>query len=190
MSKKHPPSTHASSEKSLHTRNLWLLRAAGAFILLAGVITILYWVGYNAYAEVAEWATPGSHEALIYEGETYYFSGQIGKKGLTKAKYPIDELLGQVKDDGVPVTTEPVTTSAPETEEAPPEETDTDEETEVIETLPESVIPPMGADLFTEGDHAYVLYSVKDKPEFLIVFEKDGEMYLYYREDVENPVRK
>ncbi len=151
-------------------RALFTLRAVGAFLLLAALVALLYWWGYNAYLPVAEWSEPGSHEALIYEDATYYRAGMIGKKGLTKARYPMDKVLGQVKDDGVPVLTE-AATLPPDAEEG--------------ETL--KVTPPNG-DPTLARDSAYVLYSVKDKENFLIVLETDGEYYLYYHESIENPV--
>ena len=95
----------------------------------------------------------------------------------------------------VPETTVPETTeetesettaeTAEETEEPDPLDTETAEETE---TLPESVVPPAGAGLFTDKDHAYILYSVKDKSEYLLVLEADGEYYLYYREGAKDPL--
>ena len=166
---------------------LFALRAVIAFVLLGILLGVLYWWGFHSYPTVAEWAEPGSHEAFVYDGVTYHRSGVIGKRGLTLKKYPIDEILGKVKDDGVPLTTAPETTAetAEETEEPDPLETETAEETE---TLPESVVPPAGAGLFTDKDHAYILYSVKDKSEYLLVLEADGEYYLYYREGAKDPL--
>ena len=172
----------ASSKKSL----ILILRAVCAFVLLGALIALLYWWGYDSYPDVSKWVEPGNHDALIYNGETYYLSGQIGKKGLTKSKYPIDQVLGQVKDDGVPVTTEPVTTAEAETEEEPwPEETEFEEETE---TELESVVPPAGAGLFSNSKHAYILYSVEKNEQYLILLEADGQYYLYYNEAVSNPL--
>lgn len=163
---------------------LFALRAVIAFLLLGVLLGVLYWWGYNAYPSVAEWVTPGDHSAFVYEGETYYRSGVIGKKGLTLKKYPIEEILGKVKDDGVPVT-EPETTEEEMTVPPPyPQEPETFEE----ESLPESVEPPFGAELFDRKDHAYILYSVKEKPDFLLLLEADGEYYLYYREGTHNPL--
>lgn len=166
-------------------RSLWLaLRAVGAFALLGVLIALLYWWGYNSYPDVAEWAEPGNHDAFIYEGETYYLAGQINKKGLTKATYPMDKLLGQIKDDGTPIATEPETETETETEEVDPEDTETPEETE---TAIESVVPPAGADLFQNRKHAYILYTVEKKEQYLLLLQEDGEYYLYYREGTENP---
>ena len=163
---------------------LLALRAVIAFLLLGVLLGVLYLWGYRSYPTVAEWAEPGNHDALIYDGETYYRSGVIGKKGLTLKKYPIEDILGRVKDDGVPVT-EPETTEEAMTVPPPyPQETETFEE----ESLPESVATPPGAGLFTRKDHAYILYSVEEKPEFLLVLEADGEYYLYYREGTHNPL--
>ncbi len=186
------PNVHNPSEtpnKGSANRSLWfVLRVMSAFVLMGLLIAVLHWWGFNSYRDVAEWAEPGSHEALIYNDETYYLSGQIGKRGLTKSKYTKDKLLGQVKDDGTPVSTEPVTTAEPETEEDfYLEDPEFWEEIET-ETELESVIPPVGAKLFESGAHAYILYTVEDKADFLILLEEDGEYYLYYREGTPNPL--
>lgn len=175
-------------------RALFALRAVIAFVILGILLAVLYWWGFRSYPDVAEWVTPGDHSAFVYQDETYYLSGVIGKRGLTLKKYPIDKMIGQVKDDGVPVSTEPVTTVEPETDAPlPPDETDEweDYETEPpeeTETAIESVVPPFGADLFEEKEHAYVLYSVEDQSDFLLLLGEDGEYYLYYREGVRDPL--
>ena len=175
-------------------RALFTLRAVIAFVILGILLAVLYWWGFRSYPDVAEWVTPGDHSAFVYQDETYYLSGVIGKRGLTLKKYPIDKMIGQVKDDGVPVTTEPVTTVEPETDAPlPPDETDEWEDyetepTEETETAIESVVPPFGADLFEEKEHAYVLYSVEDQSDFLLLLGEDGEYYLYYREGVRDPL--
>lgn len=175
-------------------RALFALRAVIAFVILGILLAVLYWWGFRSYPDVAEWVTPGDHSAFIYDGETYYLSGVIGKRGLTLKKYPIDKMIGQVKDDGVPVTTEPVTTVEPETDAPlPPDEIDEWEDyetepTEETETAIESVVPPFGADLFEDKEHAYVLYSVEDESDFLLLLGEDGEYYLYYREGVRDPL--
>ncbi len=162
-----------------------VLRGVIAFALLGLLILLLYRWGYDSYKDVAEWVVPGDHSALIYQDETYYLAGRIGQKGLSKSKFAMDKVLGQVKDDGAPVTTEPVTTAEPEPEEEYfPEDTDEWEETE---TTLESVDPPAGAELFENTDHTYILYNVKENEGFLILLEKDGQYYLYYREDKNNP---
>ena len=179
--------------KPKQKRALFALRAAIAFVLLGMLLAVLYWWGFNSYRDVAEWVTPGDHSAFVYDGETYYLSGVIGKRGLTLKKYPIDKIVGQVKDDGVPVITEPVTTAESETEEplSPDETYEEDLETEAAvetETAIESVVPPFGAGLFAEKDHAYVLYSVEDNDDFLLLLGDDGQYYLYYREGVKDPL--
>ena len=70
-------------------------------------------------------------------------------------------------------------------EEIDPLDTEFWEETE---TLPESVIPPAGAELFEDKKHAYILYSVKDMEDFLLLLDADGEYYLYYREGATDPL--
>ena len=163
---------------------LFILRAVIAFVLLGALLAVLYWWGYGSYRDVAEWVEPGDHSSFVYQDEIYYLSGVIGKRGLTLKKYAIDKIVGQVKDDGTPVMTEPAT--LPETEKDPdPVDTEFWEE---IETLPESVIPPSGAELFEDKKHAYILYSVKDMEDFLLLLDDDGEYYLYYREGAQNPL--
>jgi hypothetical protein len=51
---------------------LLALRAVIAFILLGALVAVLYWVGYDAYPDVAEWREPGYRDAVIMDGETYY----------------------------------------------------------------------------------------------------------------------
>ncbi|MBQ9151834.1 MAG: hypothetical protein IJX72_06255 [Clostridia bacterium] len=176
------------STETKQKRALFALRAIIAFVLLGVLLAILYWWGFHSYRDVAEWVEPGNHDAFVYEGETYYLSGVIGKRGLTLKKYPIDKIVGQIKDDGTPVTTEPVTLPETETvEETDPIDAETLEETEPVTEL-ESVIPPAGAALFEEDKHAYILYSVEDNEDFLLLLEADGEYYLYYREGAKDPL--
>ena len=144
-------------------RAFFLPRAVVAFILLFALIAGLYLVGFRSWREVAEWGENSDHTALIYKEETYLLTGQIGKKGLTLKKYPIDKVLGQVRDDGSVMTTEEVTFP---------------EETEEGETL--KVTPPDGTPTLPH-EHTYILYSVKDMEDYLLVLEKDGEYYLYQK---------
>ena len=141
----------------------FILRAVVAFVLLFALIAGLYLVGFRSWREVAEWGENSDHTALIYKEETYLLTGQIGKKGLTLKKYPIDKVLGQVRDDGSVMTTEEITFP---------------EETEEGETL--KVTPPDGTPTLPHG-HTYILYSVKDQEDYLLVLEKDGEYYLYQK---------
>ena len=141
----------------------FILRAVIAFVLLFALIAGLYLVGFRSWREVAEWGENSDHTALIYKEETYLLTGQIGKKGLTLKKYPIDKVLGQVRDDGSVMTTEEITFP---------------EETEEGETL--KVTPPDGTPTLPH-EHTYILYSVKDQEDYLLVLEKDGEYYLYQK---------
>jgi hypothetical protein len=141
----------------------FILRAVIAFVLLFALIAGLYLVGFRSYRKVAEWGENSDHTVLIYEDETYVLEGQIGKKGLTLKKYPIDKVLGQVRDDGSVMTTEEITFP---------------EETEEGETL--KVTPPDGTPTLPH-EHTYILYSVKDMEDYLLVLEKDGEYYLYQK---------
>ena len=157
---------------------LFMLRAVIAFVLLCLLCGVLYWWGYHGYGKTAEWIEPGHHEAFVLDGVTYYRVGQIGKKGLTEKKYARDAIVGYVADDGLPMVTEPVT--EPVTDEADDEyaDTETGEETELI-TEPVTVIPPKGAELFGEDRHTFVIYSVKDMDDCLLLLESDGNYYLY-----------
>lgn len=141
----------------------FILRAVVAFVLLFALIAGLYLVGFRSWREVAEWGENSDHTALIYKEETYLLTGQIGKKGLTLKKYPIDKVLGQIRDDGSVMTTEEITFP---------------EETEEGETL--KVTPPDGTPTLPH-EHTYILYSVKDQEDYLLVLEKDGEYYLYQK---------
>ena len=144
-------------------RAFFLLRAVGAFALLLGLLALLYLWGYHSYPTVAEWEAESNHEALIYEDETYVLVGVIGKKGLNLKKYPIDKVLGKIKDDG--------SIMMPETVTLPPD-------TEEGETL--KITPPDG-DPTLPHEHTYILYSVEDQEDYLLVLEKDGEYYLYQK---------
>ena len=173
----HMETTHAPKPK----RALFALRAVIAFVLLGLLMAGLYYFAFNGYRTVAEWGEPGDHSTLIYEEETYELVGVIGKKGLNLKKYPIDKILGQVRDDGLPKLTETEELTETEPPEDEPEETPEGETTEE-ETEPVTVIPPKGAELFESNrDHAYVLYSVQDQEDYLLVLEPDGEYYLYCR---------
>ena len=151
-----------SETNTKQKRAFFLLRATVAFVLLLALIAGLYIWGYRSWPSVAEWADEdGGHNALVYEGETYTLVGVMGKGNLTDKNYPMDKVLGQVKNDG--------STMATETETLP-------EETEEGETL--AVIPPDG-DPTLPAEHTYILYSVTKKPDYLIVLEQDGAYYLY-----------
>ncbi|MBP3666916.1 MAG: hypothetical protein J6K29_07670 [Clostridia bacterium] len=139
----------------------FLLRAVIAFVLLFALIAGLYLLAFRGWRDVAEWGKDSNHELLLYEDDTYVLIGIIGKKGLTEKKYPIDKVLGQVKDDGTLMTTEEPTLPA---------------DTEEGETI--KVTPPDGTPTVPH-EHAYILYSVKDMEDHLLVLGKDGAYYLY-----------
>lgn len=141
----------------------FLLRAVIAFILLFALIAGLYLVAFRSFRKVAEWEEGSDHTVLVYKDETYVLVGVLGKKGLNLKKYPIDKVLGQVRDDGSVMTTEEVTFP---------------EETEEGETL--KVTPPDGTPTLPH-EHTYILYSVEDQEDYLLVLEKDGEYYLYQK---------
>ena len=141
----------------------FLLRAVIAFVLLFALIAGLYLVAFRSFRKVAEWEEGSDHTVLVYKDETYVLTGQIGKKGLNLKKYPIDKVLGQIRDDGSVMTTEEITF---------PEET---EEGETLKVTPPDGTPPL------PHEHTYILYSVKDQEDYLLVLEKDGEYYLYQK---------
>lgn len=163
-------------------RALFILRAVIAFVLIGVLLAVLYQVAFKSYSTVAEWGEPGNHDTLIYDGETYALVGVLGKNGLNLKKYPIDEIIGKVHDDGLPKLTEAETTAETAPEEPEPPETEEGETLPETETEAVTVIPPKGAELFESmRDHAYILYRVKDQEDYLLVLEPDGEYYLYRR---------
>ena len=144
-------------------RAFFTLRAIIAFVLLMALIVGLYLVGFRSWREVAEWGENSNHEVLIYEEETYVLVGQLGKKGLNLKKYPIDKVLGQVEQDGTLMTT---------AEETLPADT---EEGETVKVTPPDGTPTV------PHEHTYIVYSVKDQEDYLLVLELDGEYYLYQK---------
>ena len=187
MSTTNPQNTPVSQRSTLVRGLLWTARILLVFALLGALLALIYGLGYHSYREVAKWAEPGSHDTLIYGEETYYLAGKASQKGVAKPKYPTDKILGRVYDDGIPVVTEPETTAETDPLPPDPEETETEEETD---PPVESVSPPPGAQLFREDKHVYVIYSVQKQEDMLLVLEKDGEFYLYYREGTDNPMEK
>ena len=157
---------------------LLALRAVIAFILLGALVAVLYWVGYDAYPDVAEWRELGYRDAVIMDGEIYRLEGRANTN-----KYPLGDLLGEAKDDGVAEITEAATeapteedledvTDAPELDTVP-EET----ETETYEELPEEVVS------FVKGDHAYLVYAVDKEEGKILILYPDGKYYLYCLEE-------
>ena len=144
-------------------RGFLTLRAIMAFLILAALIVGIYLVGFRSWREVAQWGENSNHEVLIYKEETYELVGVIGSKGLTKDKYPIHKVVGQVKQDGTLMTTAEETLP-PDAEEG--------------ETL--KVTPPDGTPTVPH-EHTYIVYAVKDKEDYLLVLEADGEYYLYQK---------
>ena len=134
-----------------------------AFLILAALILGIYLLGFRSWRDVAQWGENSNHEVLIYEEETYELVGVIGSKGLTKDKYPIHKVVGQVKQDGTFMTT------AEET--LPPDAP----EGETLETTPPDGTPTV------PHEHTYIVYAVKNMEDYLIVLEKDGEYYLYQK---------
>ena len=138
-------------------------RAIIAFALLMALIVGLYHLGFRSWREVAQWGEDSNHEILIYEEETYVLIGQIGKKGLNLKKYPIHKVLGQVEKDGTLMTT---------AEETLPADT---EEGETVKVTPPDGTPTV------HHEHTYIVYSVKDQEDYLLVLEDNGEYYLYQK---------
>ena len=138
-------------------------RAIIAFALLMALIVGLYHLGFRSWREVAQWGEDSNHEILIYEEETYVLVGQLGKKGLNLKKYPIHKVLGQVEKDGTLMTT---------AEETLPADT---EEGETVKVTPPDGTPTV------PHEHTYIVYSVKDQEDYLLVLEDNGEYYLYQK---------
>lgn len=140
------------------------LRALLAFVVLALILVGIYLWGFRSYAVVAEWVKPGSHDALMYEGELYQCVGPLTEKGrYTFSKYPMDAIVGKVYDDGTPVVTEAPT--------LPPDA----ESGETVELIPPYRDPSLAR------EHPFVLYSVKNKENILILLESDDQYSLYFR---------
>ncbi len=168
-------------------RAWFTLRAIGATLILALLLGVIYLAGYRAYPTVAEWSEPGNHDAFVYKEDTYHLAGVLGKRGLLEKNYPIDKLIGKVHDDGVP-TEEP---TEPETEtETIPADTDEPWDTEDPADTEAVTKPPKNADPTLARDHAYVLYSVEGKEEYLLLLAEDGKLYVYYREGTDNPIKQ
>ncbi len=178
--------TKTKTKSPASRRWLWGLRALVAFFLMALLLVGLYRWGYRSYKEVAVWVTPGSHEALIYEEETYLLGGQLGKGNLTKGKFPVDKIIGRVADEEAITTAEETSAEETTAEPEPPADTEEGEEPETT-VEPETVIPPYGAEWFSDKPHTYVLYSVKDKADYLLLLEDDGQLYVYHREGSKLP---
>ncbi len=145
-------------------RSFFLLRAVLAFVLMAALIAGVYFVAYRGHPARAEWVQKGSHDAFVYEGDTYRRIGILGKNGLNSKKYPIGEAVGRVNDDGTPIETEALT--------LPPD-------AESGETVKR---PRPDGDPTLARDHSYILYTVEKIDNMLLLFESDGTYALYYRE--------
>lgn len=142
------------------------LRAILAFVILGVLMVGIYFVGFHSWREVAEWGENSNHEVIIYDEDTYVLVGVIvdnEKEALSLKNYPIHKVVGQVKQDGTLMTTAEETLSP----DAP--------EGETLETTPPDGTPTL------PREHAYIVYAVKNKKDYLIVLEKDGEYYLYQK---------
>ena len=142
------------------------LRAILAFVILGALMVGIYFVGFHSWREVAEWGENSNHEVIIYDDETYVLVGVIvdnEKEALSLKNYPIHKVLGQVKQDGTLMTT------AQET--LPPDAP----EGETLETTPPDGTPTL------PREHTYIVYAVKNKKDYLMVLEKNGEYYLYQK---------
>ncbi len=153
------------AEKTKHENLFFALRVLLAVLLLGGLIVGIYLVAYRGYPTVATWERAGSHDAFVMDGVTYRFVSELGKGDWKEKDYAIDKSLGRVADDGT------------ETETDPPETLPPDAETD--ETL--KVTPPDGTPDLSR-DHAYVIYSVKNQENALILLESTGKKMLYWKE--------
>lgn len=149
----------------------FVLRAVIAFVLLAALIAGLYLAAFRAWPDVAEWEAGSDRTVLTYKGDTYALVGVRGEGKLTVKNYPIDKILGEVKDsdEGEATAEETVPETVPETEETLPD-------TEEDETL---APPPPDGTPTVPHEHSYILYSVEDKEDYLLVLWEDGEYYVY-----------
>ncbi len=154
------------AERSRKYENLFFaLRVLLAVVLLGGLIAGIYLLVYRGQPTVAEWARPGSHEAFVMDGKTYRYVNERGKGGWKSKDYETDKAIGRVADDGTPTETEPPETLPPDAESG--------------ETV--KVPAPDGTPDLSR-DHAYVIYSVKNQEEALLLLEPDGSYSLYWRE--------
>ncbi len=145
----------------------FLPRAILAFLFLGILLLGIYAAVYRGYPAVGKWDPYSDHDAFTYDGATWRCVGVIGKNGLTLSKYPIGDCVGRLADDGRLAGDDHGETSAPTlSPNAEPGET-------------ARPIRPDG-DPTLERDHAYVLYSVKEKDNMLLLLDTDGEYYLYY----------
>lgn len=76
-----------------------LLRALCAFAVCVLIGTGIYFFSLHHHANVADWSTEGSREALVYDNTTYYLKGKLGDTGLPEKTYETEELKGEVKPE-------------------------------------------------------------------------------------------
>ena len=118
----------------------FLLRALVFFVIFLAIGAGVLRFSTHHYKNIARWGETDSMENLIYEDEIYHLAGEIGDPGLGTKTFPKDEVLGEVKPDGILDRTPP-----------------------------------------------YVVWSVKEKEDFLIIVVDDDTQLLYYHSDVSNP---
>ncbi len=151
--------------KSKFENLFFALRVLLAVVLLGGLIVGIYLVAYQGYPTVAEWVRPGSHDAFVMDGVTYRSVGELGKGGWKEKDYPIDKSIGRVADDGTATETDPPETLPPDAESG-----------ETVKTTPPDGTPDLAR------DHAYVIYSVKNQENAVILLESTGKKVLYWKE--------
>ncbi len=153
------------ANQTKHENLFFALRVLLAVLLFGGLIVGIYLVAYRSYPTVAEWARPGSHDAFVMDGVTYRSVGELGKGGWKEKDYPIDKSLGRVADDGTATETDPPETLPPDAESG-----------ETVKLPPPDGTPDLSR------DHAYVIYSVQNQENAVILLESTGKKVLYWKE--------
>ncbi len=96
----------------IHTQVRSIVRILVAFLVLAALLVGIYFLVYRGNPVVAAWSTQGSHENIVYEGETYHRISVLGEGGLSLSTYALNKPVGRV-ENGAPVETE-ASTEAPD----------------------------------------------------------------------------
>ncbi|MBE6694511.1 MAG: hypothetical protein E7589_07085 [Ruminococcaceae bacterium] len=78
-----------------------ILRALIIFSVLAILLVAVQYLSYHHYADVAEWKTAESREALVYNGEEYLLSGKYATAALSSSKYKLQKTEGELKIEGI-----------------------------------------------------------------------------------------
>lgn len=80
---------------------LWL-RGIVVFLVFAALIPAIRWYAMHHYDNVCVWTGEGEARtaAILYEEKQYFAAAPIGAHGITTARFPQGDLLGEVKPEG------------------------------------------------------------------------------------------